>query len=155
MRQEAGERLVLVMQETEKIIVQLTVGCKREGELEQESSNGKSARRDTSKILLRLSEQGRALGQPWKVWDVLGWVRQPEVWELSWRRFAGTYGVRVGEKPSGNVSPREQRLVQDQEYETWACRFLLFFCRASRWSAVPVLALLTLVCAAGNALRGC
>lgn len=57
-----------------------------------------------------------------------GWVRQLEVWALSWRRFAGAYGLRVGEKPSGNVPPWEPSLVQDQKCETQACRFFLLFC---------------------------
>lgn len=86
---------------------------------------------------------------------MLGWVRQPEVWELSWRRLAGACGVRVGEKPSGNVSPREPRLVQDQESETEACRFFLFFCPyVLEIGSAHAGTLLTLVCAAGNVLWG-
>lgn len=42
--------------------------------------------------------------------------------------FCRSCGVRFGEKPSGNVSAWELCLVQDQKYETQACRFFLFFC---------------------------
>lgn len=79
-------------------------------------------------------------------------VRQSEVWELSWRRSAGSCGV--GEKPSGNVSPWEPCLVQDQKCETKVCRFFLLFC-----PCVPVIGsacagtLVALVCAAGNTLQ--